>query len=44
MKNKPHSGIIMAFNGATPALDLACLSDEEMVTRALRTLEIAYPV
>lgn len=36
--------IIMAFNGATSALDLACLSDEEVVTRALRTLEIAYPV
>ncbi|MEO0488717.1 MAG: hypothetical protein AAFZ49_04030 [Cyanobacteria bacterium J06659_2] len=36
--------IIMAFNGASPALDLAHLSDEEVVTRALRTLEIAYPV
>ena len=36
--------IIMAFNAATPALDLASLLDEEVVTRALRTLEIAYPV
>ncbi|MEO1353307.1 MAG: FAD-dependent oxidoreductase, partial [Cyanobacteria bacterium J06635_15] len=36
--------IIMAFNGASPALDLANLSDEDVVTRALRTLEIAYPV
>ncbi|MEO1095064.1 MAG: FAD-dependent oxidoreductase [Cyanobacteria bacterium J06638_28] len=36
--------IIMAFNAATPALDLASLPDEEVVTRALRTLEIAYPL
>ncbi len=35
--------VMMAFNGGTPALDLAGLSDEEVIERARRTLEIAYP-
>lgn len=35
--------VIMAFNGGPPALDLAGLSDEAVVERALKTLDIAYP-
>ena len=35
--------IIMAFNGATPAKDLAGLSDPEIVSRGLSTLQRAYP-
>ncbi len=35
--------VIMAFNGGTPALDLAGLSDKDVIERARRTLEIAYP-
>ena len=35
--------IIGAFNAATPALDLSGLSDEEVVSRALQTLNMAYP-
>jgi len=35
--------IIMAFNGATPALALAEQSDQEVITKALQTLEQAYP-
>lgn len=34
--------VIMAFNGAQPARDLARLSDAELVKRARRTLEMAY--
>ncbi|MEM9670250.1 MAG: FAD-dependent oxidoreductase [Pseudomonadota bacterium] len=35
--------IIMVFNGGTAALELASLSDEDIVDRALRTLSLAYP-
>lgn len=35
--------VIMAFNGSAPALDLAGLSDEAMIDRAVRTLDGAYP-
>lgn len=35
--------IVAAFNAATPALDLAELSDEDVVSRAIQTLELAYP-
>ena len=34
--------VIMAFNGAQPARDLARLSDAELVKRARRTLDMAY--
>ena len=34
--------VIMAFNGGTPARDLASLSDEVVVERALQTLRTAY--
>ena len=36
--------IIAAFNAATPALELAELPDEAVLSRALKTLERAYPV
>lgn len=35
--------IIMAFNGGTPALDLASLPDEALLARALQALDNAYP-
>ncbi|MEO1405865.1 MAG: FAD-dependent oxidoreductase [Pseudomonadota bacterium] len=35
--------VIMAFNGGPPAFDLAELSDEDMVSLALQTLDLAYP-
>lgn len=35
--------IIMAFNGGTPALDLAALTDEALVKRGLQMLNNAYP-
>lgn len=35
--------VIMAFNGGPPAFDLAGLTDEEMISRALQTLDLAYP-
>lgn len=35
--------IILAFNGATPAKDLASLSDTELVSRGLSALARAYP-
>jgi len=35
--------VIMAFNGGPPALDLAKLSDEDVILKALQTLDIAYP-
>ncbi|MEM8702683.1 MAG: FAD-dependent oxidoreductase, partial [Pseudomonadota bacterium] len=35
--------VIVAFNGAEPARDLAALPDAEIVERAHRTLERAYP-
>lgn len=35
--------VIMAFNGAGPARDLAGLSDAEIVSRATQTLAKAYP-
>lgn len=35
--------IIMAFNGGPPALDLAPLSDADVVERAVQTLNEAYP-
>lgn len=35
--------IILAFNGATPARDLAALSDAEIVSRGLSVLKRAYP-
>ena len=35
--------IILAFNGGTPALDLAGLSDKDVVKRAMQTLAGAYP-
>lgn len=35
--------IIMAFNGGTPALDLAPLTDEALVALGLQALENAYP-
>ncbi len=34
--------IIMAFNGGQPALDLAELSDEELVEKALHTITLPY--
>ncbi|MES0864738.1 FAD-dependent oxidoreductase [Ruegeria sp. SCPT10] len=42
----PYTGqpIIMAFNGAQPARDLAKLSDAKIVERAQRTLDTAYPI
>lgn len=36
--------VIMAFNGGTPALDLAALSDEDLVARGLQALNSAYPL
>ena len=36
--------IIMAFNGAQPARDLAALSDEEVVSRAQQVMSLTYPV
>lgn len=41
----PYLGepVIMAFNGAKPARDLAQLSDAEIVERAQQTLNAAYP-
>jgi len=38
--NKP---VILAFNGGPPALTLSTLSDEEVVKKALQTLDMAYP-
>lgn len=35
--------VIMAFNGGTPALELAKFPDEIIVKRALQTLHMAYP-
>ncbi|WP_255576233.1 MULTISPECIES: FAD-dependent oxidoreductase [Jannaschia] len=35
--------VIMAFNGAQPARDLAALSDAEILERAQDTLDAAYP-
>ena len=35
--------VIMAFNGAKPARDLAKLSDNEIVSMAQNTLSLAYP-
>ncbi|MEO1474642.1 MAG: FAD-dependent oxidoreductase, partial [Pseudomonadota bacterium] len=35
--------IILAFNGGPPARQLAAFSDEEILTKALKTLELAYP-
>ncbi len=35
--------VIVAFNGGPPALELAALPDEEVVSRALQTLDLAYP-
>ncbi|WP_299631308.1 FAD-dependent oxidoreductase [uncultured Roseobacter sp.] len=42
----PYTGqpVIMAFNGAQPARDLARLTDAEVVDRALRTLDAAYHI
>ncbi|WP_299736505.1 FAD-dependent oxidoreductase [uncultured Roseobacter sp.] len=42
----PYTGqpVIMAFNGAQPARDLAKLTDAEVVDRALRTLDAAYHI
>lgn len=42
----PYIGkpVIMAFNGAQPARDLAGLSDAEIIERAQRTLVTAYPL
>ena len=41
----PYLGepVIMAFNGAQPARDLAELTDAEVIERAQQTLDIAYP-
>ncbi|MET1415644.1 FAD-dependent oxidoreductase [Roseibium sp. HPY-6] len=41
----PYTGqpVIMALNGAQPALDLSELPDAEIVKRAQQTLELAYP-
>jgi len=36
--------VIMAFNGAGPARDLAKLPDQEVITRAVSVLSAAYPV
>ena len=36
--------ILMALNGGTPALDLCELSDQQMLDRALSTLNSAYPL
>ncbi|MEM7568558.1 MAG: FAD-dependent oxidoreductase [Pseudomonadota bacterium] len=36
--------ILMAFNGAGPAKDLADLSDDDLLARALGVLSSAYPV
>jgi len=35
--------VILAFNGGTPALDLADLPDDTLIERAVRTLDGAYP-
>ncbi len=35
--------ILMAFNGGSPALALAGLSDQEVVARGLQALGVAYP-
>lgn len=35
--------VIMAFNGGPPALELAKLSDQEIVSRAMKALTLAYP-
>ena len=35
--------VVVAFNGGSPALDLAGLSDEDVVGKALHALERAYP-
>ena len=42
----PYIGkpVIVAFNGAQPALDLSKLSDSEVLKRAQQTLEMAYPL
>ena len=34
--------VLVAFNGGPPALDLAGLSDDEMIERAMQTLNLAY--
>jgi monoamine oxidase len=41
----PYTGqpVIMAFNGADPARDLAQLSDADIITRAQQVLSRAYP-
>lgn len=41
----PYIGepVILAFNGAQPARDLAKLSDRDVVAKAQQTLELAYP-
>ena len=36
--------VIMAFNGGKPALDLSPQTDEEVVQKALQTLNAAYPI
>lgn len=36
--------VIMAFNGAQPARDLAESADAEVIERAHRTLDTAYPL
>lgn len=42
----PYIGkpVIVAFNGAQPALDLSKLPDTEVLRRAQQTLEMAYPL
>ena len=41
----PYIGepVIMAFNGGPPALELASLTDEQLVSAGLQTLQKAYP-
>lgn len=34
--------VLVAFNGGPPALDLAGLSDDEVIERAMQTLNLAY--
>lgn len=38
-----QQAVIMAFNGGQPALELSQLTDEEVIRRALRTINTAYP-